>query len=151
MAVDLKNVPNTPGVYKFFNKHEIIYIGKAKDLKKRVKVIYKLKKFGFYMPTIFSPLSYISKGVKVGDGCQIFHGVIINKNTEIGDNCVINNQTLVEHDVKIQKNSHISTRVTINGGCLIGQSVFIGSGSVLRENLRIKNDCFIKMGSIIKK
>tara|TARA_B100001057_G_C22841633_1_gene947312 strand:- start:190 stop:1974 length:1785 start_codon:yes stop_codon:yes gene_type:complete len=36
MAVDLKNVPNTPGVYKFFNKHEIIYIGKAKDLKKRV-------------------------------------------------------------------------------------------------------------------
>ena len=31
-----KKVPNTPGVYKFFNNHEIIYIGKAKDLKKRV-------------------------------------------------------------------------------------------------------------------
>ena len=36
MAVNLKKVPNTPGVYKFFSKHEIIYIGKAKDLKKRV-------------------------------------------------------------------------------------------------------------------
>ena len=36
MAVDLKKVPSTPGVYKFFNKTEIIYIGKAKDLKKRV-------------------------------------------------------------------------------------------------------------------
>ncbi len=36
MSVNLKKVPNTPGVYKFFNKHEIIYIGKAKDLKKRV-------------------------------------------------------------------------------------------------------------------
>ncbi len=36
MAIDLKRVPNTPGVYKFFNNHEIIYIGKAKDLKKRV-------------------------------------------------------------------------------------------------------------------
>ena len=34
MAVNLKKVPNTPGVYKFFSKHEIIYIGKAKDLKK---------------------------------------------------------------------------------------------------------------------
>ena len=33
MAVNLKKVPNTPGVYKFFSKHEIIYIGKAKDLK----------------------------------------------------------------------------------------------------------------------
>ena len=36
MKIDIKKVPNTPGVYKFFNKQEIIYIGKAKDLKKRV-------------------------------------------------------------------------------------------------------------------
>jgi len=36
MVVNLKKVPSTPGVYKFFNKKEIIYIGKAKDLKKRV-------------------------------------------------------------------------------------------------------------------
>ena len=36
MAIDLKQVPNTPGIYKFFSKNKIIYIGKAKDLKKRV-------------------------------------------------------------------------------------------------------------------
>ena len=36
MTINLKKVPNTPGVYKFFNNHEIIYIGKAKDLRKRV-------------------------------------------------------------------------------------------------------------------
>jgi len=36
MSINLKKVPSTPGVYKFFNKHEIIYIGKAKDLRKRV-------------------------------------------------------------------------------------------------------------------
>ncbi len=36
MAVNLKKLPSTPGVYKFFSNNEIIYIGKAKDLKKRV-------------------------------------------------------------------------------------------------------------------
>ncbi|MBH83727.1 MAG: excinuclease ABC subunit C [Flavobacteriales bacterium] len=36
MLINLKKVPNTPGVYKFFNNNEIIYIGKAKDLRKRV-------------------------------------------------------------------------------------------------------------------
>ena len=36
MSINLNKVPNTPGVYKFFNDNEIIYIGKAKDLKKRV-------------------------------------------------------------------------------------------------------------------
>ncbi|MEL0207852.1 MAG: excinuclease ABC subunit UvrC [Gammaproteobacteria bacterium] len=36
MVFDLKQVPNTPGIYKFFSKNQIIYIGKAKDLRKRV-------------------------------------------------------------------------------------------------------------------
>ena len=36
MSINLNKIPHTPGVYKFFNKKEIIYIGKAKDLKKRV-------------------------------------------------------------------------------------------------------------------
>ena len=36
MKSKLKSVPSTPGIYKFFSKNEIIYIGKAKNLKKRV-------------------------------------------------------------------------------------------------------------------
>ena len=34
MAVDLKTIPTTPGIYKFY-KSEIIYIGKA-ELEERV-------------------------------------------------------------------------------------------------------------------
>lgn len=34
--VDLKSLPNSPGVYKYFNKGVLIYVGKAKNLKKRV-------------------------------------------------------------------------------------------------------------------
>jgi len=33
---DLSHVPNKPGVYQFFDENKIIYIGKGKDLKKRV-------------------------------------------------------------------------------------------------------------------
>ena len=132
-------------------KNIILGIGFYKDLKKRKEIFSKLKNLGFNIPTIFSPLSYISKGVKIGEGCQIFHRVVINKNVLIESNCIINNQSLIEHDVQIKNNTHISTSVTINGGCTIGQSVFIGSGSILRENLKIKSNHFIKMGSILKK
>ena len=37
MIKDLSHVPNKPGVYQFFDESKIIYIGKAKDLHKRVR------------------------------------------------------------------------------------------------------------------
>ena len=37
MIKDLSHVPNRPGVYQFFDNTKIIYIGKAKDLNKRVR------------------------------------------------------------------------------------------------------------------
>tara|TARA_Y200000002_G_C22682035_1_gene664490 strand:- start:2074 stop:3837 length:1764 start_codon:yes stop_codon:yes gene_type:complete len=37
MIRDISHVPNKPGVYQFFDESKIIYIGKAKDLKKRVR------------------------------------------------------------------------------------------------------------------
>ena len=37
MIEDLSHVPNKPGVYQFFDSSKIIYIGKAKDLNKRVR------------------------------------------------------------------------------------------------------------------
>ena len=37
MIKDLSHVPNKPGVYQFFDNTKIIYIGKAKDLNKRVR------------------------------------------------------------------------------------------------------------------
>ena len=36
MSINLNKIPHTPGRYKFFKKKNIIYIGQAKDLKKRV-------------------------------------------------------------------------------------------------------------------
>jgi excinuclease ABC subunit C len=36
MKPDLSQIPKTPGIYKFFCQNKIIYIGKAKNLKRRV-------------------------------------------------------------------------------------------------------------------
>ena len=36
MKSQLAEIPHTPGIYKFFSQNSIIYIGKAKNLKKRV-------------------------------------------------------------------------------------------------------------------
>tara|TARA_Y100000389_G_scaffold145687_1_gene144270 strand:- start:562 stop:2349 length:1788 start_codon:yes stop_codon:yes gene_type:complete len=42
MTLDLNQVPQTPGIYKFFADNKIIYIGKAINLKKRVSSYFGL-------------------------------------------------------------------------------------------------------------
>ncbi|MCL6495806.1 MAG: GIY-YIG nuclease family protein, partial [Ignavibacterium sp.] len=38
LELQLKNLPSLPGVYQFLNKNgKIIYVGKAKNLKNRVR------------------------------------------------------------------------------------------------------------------
>jgi len=66
-SAHLKNIlnalPETPGVYQYFDKHgKIIYIGKAKNLKKRVSsYFYKKHEYGklLYLVTSIADLKYL--------------------------------------------------------------------------------------------
>ena len=42
-SLNQAQIPNTPGIYKFFSKNELIYIGKAKDLKKECPLIFTIQ------------------------------------------------------------------------------------------------------------
>jgi excinuclease ABC subunit C len=54
------NLPNTPGVYQFFDsKNNIIYIGKAKNLKKRVKSYFSNKNHTGKTNKLVNNISYI--------------------------------------------------------------------------------------------
>ncbi len=142
---------------KYLNKFKkikpLIVLGFSlyKNLELYEKKFLKFKKQGFFFPTIVSPLAYISKRAKLGEGTIIFHGAIINSNCEINKGVTVNSKTLIEHDSIIQSFSHISTGCVLNGNTKINKKIFIGSGTVIRENVHIKKKKFIKMGSVITK
>ncbi|HET7817794.1 MAG TPA: GIY-YIG nuclease family protein, partial [Bacteroidia bacterium] len=59
----VNSLPDSPGVYQYFDKHgKIIYIGKAKNLKKRVSsYFYKKHEYGklLYLVTSITDIKYI--------------------------------------------------------------------------------------------
>ena len=65
-------------------KSALVTIGFIKDFEKREKTFLNLKKIGFKMPSIISPLAYVSPKAKIGEGTIIMHGAIINRGAIIG-------------------------------------------------------------------
>ena len=131
-------------------KNFIITLGQIKSAQKRIDLFNKLKELNVNVPTIVSPLAYVSKHAFVGVGSIIFHQVVINAGARIGNNCIINTKALIEHDANVGNHCHISTGSIVNGGVKIGDCSFYGSGAVSKEYIDIPAGSFIKANSIVK-
>jgi len=129
-------------------KYAIVTIGHIKTNQLRIKLFNTLQNIGYTIPTIISPLAYISKYAFIDKGTVIHHQALINANAKIGKNCIINSKALIEHDVVIEDNCHISTGAIINGGVVVSENIFVGSNATTKEYITINK--FIKAGSLVK-
>jgi sugar O-acyltransferase (sialic acid O-acetyltransferase NeuD family) len=133
------------------NNYAFVAVGHIKNYKIRIKLFNTLKDLGFRIPSIISPLAYVSKHAIIGKGTIVMHGAIVNAGAVIGNNCIINTNALIEHDVIIGEHTHISTQATINGGVVIGSKAFVGSRSIIKDNINIGECSIIGAGLYIKK
>ncbi len=129
-------------------KYAIVTVGQIKSNSLRVKLFDKLKNIGYTLPTIISPLAYVSKHSIIDEGTIIMHQALINSNVTIGKNCIINSKALVEHDCVIENSCHISTASVINGATVVKEGTFFGSNATSKENIELNG--FIKAGSLQK-
>jgi len=129
-------------------KHAVITVGQIESNQVRVKLFEKLKKIGFNLPMIVSPLAYVSKYASLDEGTIIMHHALINANAKIGKNCIINTKALVEHDCIVENNCHISTASILNGGAIVKENTFFGSNATSKQSIEIAG--FIKAGSVVK-
>lgn len=128
----------------------LITIGHIRNPEKRIYFYKEIKKLGGNFPIVISPLAYVSKHSKIGEGTIIMHNVVVNAEAEIGVNSIINTKALIEHDAKIGNHCHISTGSIVNGGVNIEDFTFYGSGAVSKQSITIPSNSFIKANSIVK-
>jgi len=129
-------------------KFAVVTVGQIKSNSLRVKLFNTLKNIGYILPTIISPLAYVSKHATIEEGSIIMHHSLVNSNAKIGKNCIINTKALIEHDAVVEDNCHISTGAIINGGVVVKENSFVGSNATTKEYIEI--DGFTKAGSVTK-
>ncbi|QOP42602.1 acetyltransferase [Sulfurimonas sediminis] len=129
-------------------EYAIVTVGHIYSNSVRVKLFKKLKALNFVLPTIISPLAYVSQHAHIEDGSVILHHAIVNVGAKVGKNCIINSKALIEHDAQIYSHCHIATGAIVNGDVIVKANSFVGSGSVVVQGREV--DGFVKAGSVFK-
>jgi sugar O-acyltransferase (sialic acid O-acetyltransferase NeuD family) len=126
-------------------KNAFIAVGQIESPEGRIQLYRKLLELGYRLPTIISPLAHVSSHARIGAGCVVMHGAVVNAGARVGNNCIINTRALVEHDAVVADHCHISTGAILNGNVRVGEGSYIGSGTVIKEGVVVGNGCLVGM------
>lgn len=137
------------GKYAAVGFNFLITVGFITSANVRIKLFDTIQKAGGNLVNIISPLAYVSRSARLGQGNIIMHHAIVNAGTVIGDNCIINTKALIEHDVAIADQVHVATTAVINGHCNVGSESMIGSGSIVLQTLSIGANVILGAGSVV--
>ena len=129
--------------------YALVCIGQILDPMPRINAFNKLIEYEYILPSVISPLAYISPYAEIGRGTIAMHGAIVNSGSIIGDNCILNSRCLIEHDSEVKEHCHISTGVILNGGTLVGEGSFVGSGAVTENGAQIDEEAVIPAASFV--
>lgn len=124
-------------------------IGQVRSPQPRKQLYLQLKALDAEMPSLISPHAYVSNRARIGEGCQIMPGTVINAQVTLADNCIINSGAILEHGVRVAAHTHISTSAVINGDCRVDSETFIGSNATIKHGVHIAANNIIGAGAVV--
>jgi sugar O-acyltransferase (sialic acid O-acetyltransferase NeuD family) len=95
------------------------------------------------------PSAIISPFIKLGVGCMILHGTIIQAQTFIGNHAIINTGARVDHDCQISEYVHVAPAAVLCGSVQVGEGTFVGAGAVVIPGKKIGRWATIGAGAVV--
>lgn len=109
------------------------------------------KRYGFEIPTIVDPCSFVDESSFLGQGTLVCPQAAIGPDVVIGTNSIINTGAIVEHECLVGDHCHIAPGAVLAGRCRIGSNVLLGIGAVVLPNVKIASNTTIGAGCTVTK
>lgn len=100
-------------------------------------------------PVIIHPLSLVHSSVRLGKGCAVLAGSVVQADTVVGNHSIISTCTIVDHDCRIGNYCHLSVHSCIADGVSIGDGACIGIGSIVTPCVNVGEGVLTGAGSTI--
>lgn len=114
------------------------------NIRKRVYEICKNK--GYLFENYIHPTAIVAEDLIIGEGNNIFEGVLIQMGTKIGNCNLIYGKSVIGHDSEIGDFNSISLNVTVAGNVDIKNNCFLGAGAVTKDHITISDYALVGAG-----
>jgi sugar O-acyltransferase (sialic acid O-acetyltransferase NeuD family) len=110
-----------------------------------LKIIWK----GGIFITLIHKLAYISKNVKMGNGCIILAGARIHCDVTIGNHVIMQPYSITGHDVKVGDWSLLNAYADCGGGSVLGELVTLHTTSFILPLSVLEDEATVGAGSVV--
>lgn len=126
-------------------------IGQLPRSNARKDIQLKFSIAGFCFPPCVHPSAWVCEDAKLGAGCQVMAGAIVQPGCDIGIGSIINTKASIDHDCTIGDHVHIAPGTTLCGNVTVGEGAFIASGAVVIQNISIGSEAIVGSGTTLVK
>lgn len=99
--------------------------------------------------TLRHPSAVCSGAARVGRGCQLLPGSIVNAGASLGVNAIVNSGAIVEHDCVLGDHVHVATGARLASSVYVAPGAHIGIGAVIRQCISIGEGAVIGAGAVV--
>jgi len=124
----------------------VVGIGNCLIRQKKIRV---LRAANIQVVSVIHPHACVSPYARLGIGCVVLAGAVINIDAEIGAGCIVNTGATVDHDCRFFEAVHICPGAHLSGDVTVGERSWIGVGASVIQGVRIGADTVVGAGAVV--
>ena len=101
------------------------------------------------LATLVHPRAWVAPRVRLGAGCQVMAGALVNTDATLGDLVVLNIGASVSHDCRLADGVTLGPGARLAGGVEVGEGAEIGMGAQVLPRLRIGEGAMVAAGAVV--
>lgn len=130
-------------------RHFVVGLGGVGDNRPRRRLFELGLSHGLRPLTVRHPSAVCSPSARIGMGCVLNAGTIVNVGAVLGMNVILNTGAIVEHDCVIGDHAHIATGARLAGTVHVEACAHIGAGATVRQSRVIGEGAIVGAGAVV--